>query len=80
MNINIKRFDDIESVSHKYFGADNEYNEEFDSFDERGGIIYNPDYYDEMPPEFDEEDTDEAFYSITDSIYSYPKCKCSDGI
>lgn len=73
---NIKKFDDIENVSHKYFNADNEYNDEFDTFDERGGIVYNPDYYDEVPPEFDD-DADEAFYSITDSIYSYPKRKFS---
>lgn len=71
---NIQKFDDIENVSHKYFNTDNEYNDEFDSFDERGGIVYNPDYYDEVPPEFDD-DADEAFYSITDSIYSYPKRK-----
>lgn len=71
---NIKKFDDTENVSHKYYNADNEYNDEFDAFDERGGIVYNPDYYDEVPPEFDD-DADEAFYSITDSIYSYPKRK-----
>lgn len=71
----IKKFDDIENVSHKYFNADNEYNDDFDAFDERGGIVYNSNYYDEVPPDFDD-DADEAFYSITDSIYSYPKRKC----
>lgn len=74
-NNNVKKADDIENVSHKYYNSDTEYNDEFDSFDGRGGIVYNPDYYDEVPPEFDE-DADEAFYSITDSIYSYPKRKC----
>lgn len=73
---NIKKYDDdIENVSHKFYNPDTEYNDEFDSFDERGGIVYNPDYYDEVPHEFDD-DADEAFYSITDCIYSYPKRKC----
>lgn len=60
---------------------DNEYNDEYDY---GGGIVYNMDFYDEprsrlhyddMPYDSVEE-TDDAFYSMTDVIYSFPKCKC----
>lgn len=48
------------------------------------GIVYNMDYYDEMRSSSrshyeelleDDEDGEEAFFSQTDSIYSFPKCK-----
>lgn len=64
---------------------ENEYNEEYD-YSDRGGIVYNMDYYDEPRSSgrshYDEmpydsvEDVEEAFYSTTDVIYWFPKCKC----
>lgn len=67
---------------------DNEYNEEYDygDGDRSGGIVYNMDFYDEPRsstrlhyddiPYDSVEETDDAFYSMTDVIYSFPKCKC----
>ena len=65
---------------------DNEYNEEYDYGDRGGGIVYNMDFYDEPRSStrlhYDDmsydsvEETDDAFYSMTDVIYSFPKCKC----
>lgn len=63
-----KNGESIEAISHKYH-PDNEY--EFDYGDP--GHIYNTDFYDDAD-EFEEE-AEEGFYSITDSIYSFPKCK-----
>lgn len=60
----------IESISHKYH-PENEY--EFDYGDP--GNVYSTDFYDESE-EFEEE-AEEGFYSFTDSIYSFPKRKCS---
>lgn len=65
---------------------ENEFNEEYD-YSDRGGIVYNMDYFDESRsssrlhyddiPYENVEESDEAFYSTTDVIYSFPKCKFS---
>lgn len=64
---------------------ENDFNEDYDG--DRGGIVYKMDYfdaprsstrfnhYDDMSYDSAEEN-DEAFYSTTDVIYSFPKCKC----
>lgn len=72
--------------SNNKFGSDSEYNEDDDyNLNERGGIAYNMDYYDEPRTssrshyaDMDQSDADsdeEPFYSMTDVIYSFPRRK-----
>lgn len=72
--------------SNNKFGSDSEYNEDDDyNLNERGGISYNMDYYDEPRTpsrshyadmdQSDEDSDEEAFYSMTDVIYSFPRRK-----
>lgn len=80
----------LKYASTKTIRIENEYNEEYDYSDD-GGIVYNTDYYekprsstrmhfDDVPPYDNVEETDDAFYSMTDVIYSFPKCKCGQQI
>lgn len=80
----------LKYASTKPIRIENEYNEEYDYSDD-GGIVYNTDYYekprsstrmhfDDVPPYDNVEETDDAFYSMTDVIYSFPKCKCGQQI
>lgn len=68
------------SIFHRH---ENEFSEDYDG--DRGGI-YKMDYFDESRSStrfnhYDDmsydsaEETDDAFYSTTDVIYSFPKCK-----
>lgn len=65
---------------------ENDFSEDYDG--DRGGIVYKMDYFDEPRSStrfnhYDDmsydsaEENDEAFYSTTDVIYSFPKCKFS---
>lgn len=63
---------------------ENDFSEDYDG--DRSGIVYKMDYFDEPRSStrfnhYDDmsydsaEENDEAFYSTTDVIYSFPKCK-----
>lgn len=67
------RIDDIESIHTRYL--ENEYNDEYEyDLSNEHGLLFNMDYYDNSEDEF--EDEDEAFYSITENLYLFPKSKC----